>query len=122
STANALGQHFKTRNAERIEVVGIVEDGKYVSLTESQRPALFVPMLQAPSSDTWIVARSENDPQQLATAMKNKLRDLDAGLPSMIQTWNESLEFNLFPARVATVSLGVLGSLGAILSLSGIFG
>ena len=69
-----------------------------------------------------LVVRSNGDPQQLAAAIKNTVRDLDAGLPFTIQTWNQELESALFPSRMATVSLGVLGVMGAMLSITGIFG
>jgi hypothetical protein len=59
------------------------------------------------------VVRSDRDPQQFATAMRSKLRDLDAGLPCNIQTWTKELDGALFAPRVATVSLGVLGGMGA---------
>jgi ABC-type antimicrobial peptide transport system permease subunit len=54
--------------------------------------------------------------------MKSTLRDLDRRLPFNIQTWHEKPDLVLFPARVATVSLGVLGMMGAMLSITGIFG
>ena len=38
------------------------------------------------------------------------------------KTWNELLTVILFPSRVATVSLGVMGMMGAMLSITGIFG
>jgi ABC-type antimicrobial peptide transport system permease subunit len=66
--------------------------------------------------------RSRRDTQRLATAMRNKLRELDRGLPVDIQTWGTMLDVALFPARVATGALGVLGVMGAILSITGIFG
>jgi predicted permease len=119
---NAAGRYFKTPDGTRAQVVGIVEDGKYNSLTENPRPVMFLPILQSPSSSTWLVIRSSRDPQQLALAMRNKLRDLDAGLPFFIQTWNRGLNTVLFPARMATLSLGVLGVMGAMLSITGIFG
>jgi predicted permease len=119
---NAAGRYFKTPDGTRVQVVGIVEDGKYNSLTENPRPVMFLPILQSPSSSTWLVIRSSRDPQQLALAMRNKLRDLDAGLPFFIQTWNRGLNTVLFPARMATLSLGVLGVMGAMLSITGIFG
>ena len=119
---NAAGRYFKTRDGARVQVVGIVEDGKYNSLTENPRPVMFLPILQSPSSSTWLVIRSSRDAQQLALAMRNKLRDLDAGLPFLIQTWNRGLDAVLFPARMATLSLGVLGVVGAMLSITGIFG
>ena len=119
---NPPGRYFKTPDGTRVQVVGIVEDGKYNSLTENPRPVMFLPILQSPSSSTWLVIRSSRDPQQLALAMRNKLRDVDAGLPFFIQTWNRGLNTVLFPARMATLSLGVLGVMGAMLSITGIFG
>jgi len=119
---NAADRYFKTPDGARVQVVGIVEDGKYNSLTENPRPVMFLPILQSPSSSTWLVIRSSRDPQQLALAMRNKLRDLDAGLPFFIQTWNRGLDTVLFPSRMATLSLGVLGVMGAMLSITGIFG
>jgi len=78
--------------------------------------------LQSPSSVSSLVVRSNHDSQQLAAAIRSTLRGLDSGLPSYIETWNQQLDLALFPSRVATVSLGVLGVLGAMLSITGIFG
>jgi ABC-type antimicrobial peptide transport system permease subunit len=66
--------------------------------------------------------RSSRDPQQMAAAIRSKFRDLDAGLPVNPETWTSLLGVVLFPSRVATVSLGVLGMMGAMLSITGIFG
>src|SRR5258707_9622135 len=123
STTNAMGRYYKMPNGTRIQVVGIVEDGKYTAnLTEDPQPAMFLPILQSPSNETYLVARSNHDPQQLAAAIRTKLRDLDAGLPSFIQTWNEEMNGALFASRMATASLGILGVMGAMLSITGIFG
>jgi predicted permease len=122
SVTNAVGRDYKLQDGTRVQVVGVVEDGKYLSLTEDQQPAMFLPFLQSPSSAAYLVVRSTRDPQQLAAAMRGKLRELDAGLPVDTETWNGLLEVVLFPSRVATVSLGVLGMMGAMLSITGIFG
>jgi ABC-type antimicrobial peptide transport system permease subunit len=47
---------------------------------------------------------------------------MDSALPTDIETWTNMLEVVMFPARVATMALGVLGLMGAILSITGIFG
>jgi predicted permease len=123
SATNALGGHYKIDDGTRIQVVGIVEDGKYSpNITEDPRPAMFLPILQSPSTETWLVVRSSANPRQLAAAIRTKLRDLDSGLPIFIQTWNEAMDGALFPSRMAAVSLGILGVMGAILSVTGIFG
>ena len=69
-----------------------------------------------------MVVRSSRDSQQLGSAIRNTLRDLDAGLPVYIQTWTKELDHPLFAPRMATLSLGVLGMMGAMLSVTGIFG
>jgi ABC-type antimicrobial peptide transport system permease subunit len=87
---------------------------------------MFLPLLQNPANDTWLVLRTNRDggrdPQQLAPAVRSALRELDPGLPAFIQTWDEEMNGALFASRMATVSLGVLGLMGAILSITGIFG
>jgi hypothetical protein len=108
SLTNAMNRYCKLSDGTRVQVVGVVENGKYGSLTEELQPAVFFPILQSPSSATSLVVRSNRDPQELATAMRGKLRDLDAGLPCYIQTWYEALD--------------VLGVMGAMLSITGIFG
>ena len=122
SQTNALGRYYKTWNGTRVQVVGIVRDGKYANLTEEPQAAMFMPLPQSPSSQTYLVIRSDSNPQQLSGAIRSRLRDLDSGLPAYIQTWPKEMDFFLFGARMATVALGVLGALGAILSITGIFG
>ena len=123
SATNALGGYYKLDDGTRIQVVGIVEEGKYSpNITEDPRPAMFLPILQSPSTEAWLVVRSSANSRQLAAALRTKLRDLDAGLPTFVQTWNEAMDGALFPSRMAALSLGVLGALGAILSVTGIFG
>jgi ABC-type antimicrobial peptide transport system permease subunit len=106
----------------RIEVVGIVEDGKYFNLAEEPQAAMFLPIRQFPSDETWMVVRSNGDPQALAATIRERLRAVDAGLPVDIQPWSQELGGALFASRVATVSLGVLGGMGAMLAITGIFG
>jgi predicted permease len=122
SAKQAVGKHFKFWDGKRAEVVGVVEDGKYETLTEDAKPAMFFSFLQHTGSDTWIVVRSQRDPQEIATALHRSMRNLDPAVPLDIRTWNSELDSALFASRVATVALGVLGLLGAMLAITGIFG
>ncbi len=122
SVAQAVGGYFKIHDGQRIEVAGVVEDGKYKTLTEDPRPVFFVPLLQMPSTATSLVVRSDGDPLSLAGSVHDSIRGLDAGLPATITTWEKALDSALFPARMATISLGVLGMLGAMLAVTGTFG
>ncbi len=123
SADNVLGKHFKFwGGSNRAEVIGLVEDGKYQTLTEDPKPAMFFSFLQHTSSQTWLIVRSDHDPQGIATALQRSMHNLDPALPLEIRSWNSELDSALFAARVATVSLGVLGALGAMLAITGIFG
>jgi predicted permease len=122
SVDKAVGSHFKVWGGKRVEIVGVVEDGKYETLTEDQQPAMFYSFLQQPASETWLIVRSEREPQEIAAALQRAVRSLDETLPLEIKTWNSELDSALFAARVATVALGVLGLLGAMLAITGIFG
>jgi ABC-type antimicrobial peptide transport system permease subunit len=117
-----LGRYFKLSDGRRAQVVGMVEDGKYFSLAEAQSPAVFLPIQQSSTTQTWLVVRSKDGVQKLAPAIRSKLLDLDEGLPAYIQPWKTEMGGVLFAPRVATVALGILGMMGAMLSITGIFG
>jgi predicted permease len=122
SDTNAIDNTFKLGDGTGVRVVGTVEDGKYKTLSEEPQPAMFLPMLQSPSSWTWMIVRANHNAQDLAPVLEQTLRSLDEGLPLTINTWDKELGTALLPARAASIALGVLGGLGAMLSITGIFG
>jgi ABC-type antimicrobial peptide transport system permease subunit len=117
-----MGRFYKIKDGTRIQIVGIAEDGKYASLTEDPQPVMFLPILQSPSRTTQLVVRSPRDPQLLAASIRGALRQLDAGLPVLIEPRDGPMGTLLFGPRMATFALGVLGLLGGMLSITGIFG
>ncbi|MGB6828889.1 MAG: FtsX-like permease family protein, partial [Terracidiphilus sp.] len=123
SVSNAVGAHFlHDHGHDNFVVIGVVEDGKYVTLTEDPKLAFFRPLLQSPSTETTLVARTSADPQAVAPALHDAVRALDASIPFTLMTWDKEQASALFAARTATVALGVLGLLGAMLAITGIFG
>jgi predicted permease len=122
SVERAVLGYYKLQDGTRVQVVGVVEDGKYLNLTEDREAAMFVPFLQSPSSACQLIVRSARDTQDVVAALRTTLHGLDPSLPVNIDTWSNLLSVVLFPARVATVALGVLGALAALLSITGLFG
>jgi predicted permease len=126
SVTGAIGRSYKMRDGSRIEMIGIAEDGKYNSLTEDPTPAMFLPILQSPSTDTTLVVRSRggaaNASYLLGETMRSTLRQLDPAMPLQIETRDKPMDLQLFGPRMATVALGVLGGMGGMLSITGIFG
>ena len=102
--------------------MGVVEDGKYRTLTEDHMPAMFFSFQQQKTPRALLLVRSNRDPQEISGALERTLHGLDAGLPINIRTWTVELNGALFAARVATIALGVLGMLGAMLAVTGVFG
>ncbi len=122
SVRKAIGHDFRIWSGARMQVVGVVQDGKYEALTEPSRAAVFFPILQQTDRGILLLVRSPRDPREIAGALERTLHGLDPGLPLVLQTWNNEMDSALFPARVATVALGILGLLGAMLAVTGIFG
>ncbi|MFC5863710.1 ABC transporter permease [Acidicapsa dinghuensis] len=122
SVQQAIGSHYKVWGGKRVEVIGVVEDGKYETLTEDPKPAMFYSYLQQKSGEVWLIVRSQREPEEIAAALQRSLRKLDPSMPLEIRPWSSELDSALFAARVATVALGVLGMLGAMLAITGIFG
>lgn len=120
---SAIGQRFQTgQKGESYEVVGVVENGKYDSLTEEPWAAMFFPFEQSPDSDTTLVVRSRMAEADLAPKIGRVLAGIDPALPFGVYSWADGLALVLFPARVATACLGVMGLLAAMLAVTGVFG
>jgi ABC-type lipoprotein release transport system permease subunit len=119
--APAVGRHFILDGA-LTEAVGVVENGKYHDLAEPPEPAVFLPLPQREESDFIVVVRSPRPPNDLETALRRTLRGIAPAAPLGLRSWPEALGFVLFPARAATVALGVMGLLAAMLAATGVFG
>jgi hypothetical protein len=124
----AVGRHFKDSSGHLIEIVGIVADGKQFLPSETPRAAAFFPITQRPTTKTSLVVRTTPDPTGLATGemastVRRVVRDLDPAIPIRLSSdWRSTLAMSFFPAQVATISLGLFGAFGLLLSITGTFG
>ena len=121
-SASALGLRFTMADKVSYEIVGVVQNGKYDSLTESPLAAIFFPLGQNAGSDTSLVVRSQRSPAEIVPELRRALTGIDPRLPFTFHSWPDAMALVLFPARVATASLGVLGLLAAMLAVTGVFG
>jgi len=122
-TEDVVGKRFPTGPGKETEIVGLVGDGKYSSMTEDPSPALFRPILQNPNDDTVLLLRSKRSFAELAPEIRQAVIGVDPALPIFsLNSWDDMLGVVLFPARAATVALGSLGALAMMLAVTGIFG
>jgi len=119
--APAIGQHFVV-SGNLTEVVGVAEDGKYHDLEESPHPAVYLSMSQGEQRETIFVVRSRQTPSEMAADLEHTLSSIEPNVSIGVQSWMDDLDSELFPARAATVALGVMGVLAAMLAVTGIFG
>ena len=117
-----LGKHLRTSGGSRYEIIGVVEDGKYESLTEDPGGALFFPLGQQNEHEITYVVRSARPAAEINAALSRLISSADSRLPFDLRTWEQGLTLHLFPARAATAALGVMGMLAAMLAVTGIFG
>ncbi len=122
-TTDVVGKYFPLDKSVREEIVGVVEDGKYETLTENPTAAVFGPIGQGPSIDTVIQVRSNRSSAEVIPAVRQAIAGVDPMLPVFsVSTWTDSLAMVTFPARAATIALGILGGLAMMLATTGIFG
>jgi predicted permease len=127
SGSAALGRVFRDGSGRNFTIIGITEDGKYQSLTEDAASALFYSGAQNPDTDTHVLVRTATPATlarpRLAAALTGIVQSVDPNLPiSNIAPWQQILGPVLFPARAATIALGILGLLALALAITGIFG
>ena len=119
-----IGQRFyHGRGGDRVEVVGVVEDGKYVYLAETPRPAVYWPIEQVPKATTVVLARTSRPEAETARELREAMTRLDGALPLYsVGSLRQMLGFQLFPARAATAALGAFGVLAMMLVVTGVYG
>jgi len=118
----AVGRTFTQPGPTNYTVVGVVENGKYDSLGEDATAAMFFPLEQNPDNELTLVVRSQRPEAEIAAALNMMMAKADPTLPVTIESWPEAMALVLFPARAATVALGILGLLAGMLAATGIFG
>ncbi len=122
-TVNVVGKPYQDGPNHQFVIVGVVESGKYVTLTEDAAPVVYWPIAQRGNSDTALLVRSQRSASEMIPAVRNAIASVDPALPIFsVMTWTDVLSLVTFPARAATIALGVLGALAMMLAVTGIFG
>jgi predicted permease len=122
-TANAVGRRFYGYRGQLQEIVGVVEDGKYETLTEDPKSAIFWPSPQDYTGTTLVLARSSLPEPALASQMRTAVAALDPHMPLYdIGSASELLQIAFLPSRAAVGALSVFGLLALVLAVTGIYG
>ncbi|MGE0885241.1 MAG: ABC transporter permease [Blastocatellales bacterium] len=121
---NPIGRQFSLGSSEaaKIQIIGVVEDGKYAGLNETARPYVARPMWQSNIGPTSLIVRTVGDSPTVLAAVRREVQQLDPHLPIASSTLVEKLSLPLLPARIVASILGGFGLLALILAAIGIYG
>lgn len=120
-----IGKRFSREKMDsfKMQIVGVVQDGKYAGLNEAPQPYYCVPIYQAFTGGTTLIARTQEDPHKTIADIRNEVRQMDPHLPiSLAKTLTEKMAAPLLPARLAASVLGILGIVALALAAIGIYG
>jgi predicted permease len=105
-----------------MEVVGVVEDGKYVWINESPLSVVYLP-ISASSGLTTIVARGAMDTGVLVRQMRSTVLGLDPALSIFYDgPLTRRVDLQLLPSRFLAASLGSFGLVSMLLVGAGLYG
>jgi ABC-type antimicrobial peptide transport system permease subunit len=122
-TSDAVGRRFRLGKNDVVEVVGVVEDGKYETLTEDPKLAVFFPSLQGYSSSVVLLARSSRPEAEVASEIRQLIAHENPDLAIFsVGSLRQMLGLVYLPMRAAAIALGAFGILALMLAVTGIYG
>ncbi|HEX7085816.1 MAG TPA: ABC transporter permease [Vicinamibacterales bacterium] len=122
-TVQAVGRRFRHGGGPPIAVVGVVESGKYRSLTEPAQPVVFWPAAQKYNGSTMLLARTARPEGDVAREIRDILVSLDPELPVYgTGSARQNIGLVYVPAVAAAWALGAFGLLAVMLACTGVYG
>lgn len=104
-------------------IVGIVPTGRYRSLGEDERPAVYDCFSQGTHRWFTLVAHVRGPSGPIQSEIRNLVRTLDPRVAlTQLSTLEQHLSLARFPMRTSGLLLGILGLVAWILAVSGLFG
>jgi predicted permease len=125
---SAVGRHILARSgrsaeAERFEIIGVVDHQRSVTLAAEGREAIyFVDGLAGHGlAQRWAV-RSVGDPERLGSAVREAVRQIDPRLPiAEMQPMSAFVDRARTPTRFALALIGIFAGIAAVLAV-GLYG
>jgi len=106
-----------------LEIVGVVDDVKYLALAEPAEPSIYL------SSEQWIhrrrglVVRAAIDsPASLIAAVRREIASMDRELTAEVGWYPDTLRLSLARERLGTTLLVIFGIMAAALAAVGVYG
>jgi putative ABC transport system permease protein len=121
---NAIGKHIAgSRDRSQREVVGVVADAKFSSMSDANTDQLYVPYEQMPYAVMTLVVRSSAKPEPLIEAIRGKIAEIDPTLPlSGVRSMENVVSMSVAQPRLITQITGIFAGFALLLAAIGIYG
>jgi putative ABC transport system permease protein len=121
-----LGKRISVQMFEKprsTEIVGIVGDVRYDSLTDEAEPTVYFPHSELTYPFMTLVIRTNGDPEAMAPTVQREVRAIDSDQPvSDVRTMNQVMADTTARTRFNALLLGLFAGLAMLLAAVGIFG
>jgi hypothetical protein len=112
-------------DGDRVEVVGVVQDGKYQNVGEAPLGAIYRPIAQRSPVMATVAIRASGSPIELARAVREAIAHADPEVPvydvrPMIEHLDNGNAF--FPFRLGAFMTTLFGGMGVLLAAIGLYG
>lgn len=124
---HAVGKRVRlgpTDESPMLTVVGVVGRVKMDHLgVESNRVQAYFSSLQMPFANMTVVVRSQLEPSQMVTAVRQQVQAIDPNQPIYnVRTMEEVRDTSIAPERLNLTLLGLFAALSLVLATVGIYG
>jgi predicted permease len=118
-----IGQRIKGETDKWDEVIGVVADTKYQSMSEKPTAYYYVPFQQTQGSRIALFVRTGTAPESLGNTIQSAVIKMDPALDvSNLQTMRQTIESSLVGFEGTALMLSIAGFIGLLLATIGIYG
>ncbi|MGH8221710.1 MAG: FtsX-like permease family protein, partial [Woeseiaceae bacterium] len=103
-------------------VVGVSEATTLDALRDPERPAAFVPLVQAPQRFLTVAVRTRGDPLAFSHTLREIVRGIDSDIPVYwVRTLDDWVWAGNFTGHIVSALFGVFAFIAVVLSAAGIY-
>ena len=123
--SSALGKHIGKSGGDpgEMEIVGVVKDVKYESLTEKSGPMVYFPFKQRPQPLPNLILRISAQPQAVIPEVRRSLREVNSKLPiDEVASLQDQIKRSIVQQRLIARLASFFGLLALLLACIGLYG
>jgi predicted permease len=118
---DVIGQRVQTVDDPEAEVIGIVRDNRIGTIGEAPASVIYYAYAQRPSQ-LILHARTATSPDSLVSAVRRAIDEIDGAVPVGVETLRGATSLELTMRRTGTFLMGIMGGVGLLLALIGLYG